>query len=338
MIVDPQSDLPGFEDVAEAAARLQDVAVHTPLLRCDHIDHIAGRPLWFKAECLQRTGSFKIRGAWNRCSHIDAEVLPRGVVAFSSGNHAQGVAASAKLLDIPSTIVMPSDAPSAKREATVAYGAKVVLYDRLRESREAIGDAISIETGATLIRPFDDAWVVAGQATATLEAIRDASRRNVEFDAMICTASGGGLLAGAAIVLTELSPKTALLVAEPAGHDDHLRSLDQGKLVENDTGVRSIADALLAPRPGSLTFRINRDKVKGGYTVSDSQIYGAMESAFRDLKVVLEPGGAVAFAAALAHAAEAPGDGPLLIMLSGGNVDKTVFNRALEERVGRSAA
>ncbi len=329
MIVDPQTDPPDFQDVRYAREALRHVAYRTPLLRSDDIDREIGRPVWFKAECLQRTGSFKVRGAWNRCQHIPPAELPRGVVAYSSGNHAQGVASAAQRLGVPATIVMPADAPAAKRTATEGYGAKIVLYDRSSESREAIGEEIQSRTGATLIRPFDDAWVIAGQATATLEAIEDADEFGVRFDAMLCPASGGGLLAGAAIVLAERSRQTALHVAEPQGHDDHLRSLEQGVAVDNAPGFRSIADALLAPQPGSLTFSITRRHVSSGIAVLDTDIQRAMYAAFRCLKVVVEPGGAVAFAALRSQPASLPGDGPVLVMLSGGNVDAALFSEAI---------
>ena len=329
MIIDPQTDAPGFQDVLDAREELREVAYRTPLLRSDDIDRELGRPVWFKPECLQRTGSFKVRGAWNRCQHIPASELARGLVAYSSGNHAQGVASAAQRLGIPATIVMPADAPVAKRSATKSYGAKVVLYDRTSESREAIGEELQSRTGATLIKPFDDAWVIAGQATATLEAVEDAAALGVQFEAMLCPASGGGLLAGAAIVLAELSKQTSLYVAEPQGHDDHLRSMEQGAVVENPPGFRSVADALLAPQPGNLTFPITRRHVRAGIAVSDTDILRAMYAAFRCLKVVVEPGGAVALAALRSHSPSLPGDGPVLVMLSGGNVDAALFSEAL---------
>lgn len=238
MIHDPLSDPPSFDDLLEAAKMLDRVVVKTPLLRSDVVDRLIKRPVWFKAENLQRTGSFKMRGAWNRCSRIPPSDRPRGVVAYSSGNHAQGVAASAQLLGAPATIVMPADAPDAKRAATAALGASIRLYDRQAESREAIGDAISEETGATLIRPFDDAYVIAGQGTATLEALEDLKARDVTVDAMLCPASGGGLLAGAGLALSALAEGAQLCVVEPEGHDDHRLSLESGRPVENLPGCR----------------------------------------------------------------------------------------------------
>jgi len=329
MIVDPQTDPPTIEDVTEAARRLAGFAVHTPLLRSDAIDELVGASVWFKPECLQRTGSFKIRGAWNRISRIPEDELKNGVIAYSSGNHAQGVAASAQRLGIPATIVMPSDAPQLKIGSPRHLGAEVRLYDRKSESREEIGAEIARSTGATLIRPYDDAYVVAGQATATMEALDDARRKQVEFGAMICPASGGGLLAGAAIVLSSHAPGCELLVAEPEGHDDHIKSLSAGAIRPNEPGFRSIADALLAPQPGDLTFPINKTRVSSGIAVSDEGIRVAMRIAFTHLKLVVEPGGAVALAALLKQSGKWSPDGAILIMLSGGNVDANMFSTAI---------
>lgn len=330
MISDPYSDLPAFDDLLDAAKSVEGVVIRTPLLRADFVDRLIKRPVWFKAENLQRTGSFKMRGAWNRCSRIPDRDRPRGVVAYSSGNHAQGVAASAQLLDVPATIVMPADAPAAKRAATASLGASIRLYDRQTESREAIGQSICDETGATLIRPFDDAYVIAGQGTATLEALEDLKARNVTIDTMLCPASGGGLLGGAGLALAELAAGVQLCVVEPEGHDDHRLSIESGRHVDNAPGFRSIADALLAPRPGDLTFQLNRSFVRGSFAVADDDILRAMRLAFDTLKVVLEPGGATALAGLIRFSAQVPGDGAILVMLSGGNVDAAMFQRALE--------
>src|SRR5262245_24568365 len=225
MITDPLQDLPTIEDIEDAARRLKGVTVHTPLLRSDVLDAVVGAPVWIKPETLQRTGSFKMRGAWNRISRIPDADRKKGVVAFSSGNHAQGVAESAKILGLHATIVMPSDAPKAKIEAARGRGAEVRLYDRAKESREGIAAEIAQKTGATTIRPFDDAWIMAGQGTTGLEAARDAAAQSVKFGSLICNTSGGGLLAGVATAFEALSPSTEVWAAEPAGHDDFLRSL-----------------------------------------------------------------------------------------------------------------
>jgi threonine dehydratase len=246
MITDPLRDLPTFADIEDAAVRVKDVTVRTPLLRFDALDEAVGAPVWVKPETLQRTGSFKMRGAWNRISRIPEGDRSKGVVAFSSGNHAQGVAESARLLGMKATIVMPSDAPAAKIASTRRRGAEVRLYDRAKESREAIAAAIAGASGATTVRPFDDSWIMAGQGTAGLEAARDAAAMGVTFGSLICNASGGGLLAGMAVAFEGVSPDTEVYVAEPEGHDDLIRSLAARQIVSNAPGIRSIADALMS--------------------------------------------------------------------------------------------
>ena len=334
MIRDPFTDLPEFADVEDAAERLHGVTVRTPLLRNDVLDERVGAPVWIKPESLQRTGSFKVRGAFNRISRIPEEVRARGVVAFSSGNHAQGVAYAARLLGLPATIVMPSDAPASKVEGTRRLGAKIRLYDRANESREDIGAEISRTTGATLVKPYDDAWVIAGQGTAALEAIDDAAAAGVTFERMLCGASGGGLLAGGVLAFGARAPDAKIFVVEPEAHDDHARSLaagpDRADRCENAPGHHSIADALMAPTPGELTYRINGPRVAGGFAVSDADILGAMRFAFEHLKLVLEPGGAVSLAAVLARPETVVGAGPILLIATGGNVDAAMFQRALD--------
>jgi threonine dehydratase len=323
MIADPLRDQPGLDDVRLAAGRLDGVAVRTPLLVSRDLSDAIGAEVYLKCENLQHTGSFKIRGAWNRASMIPEAQRAAGLAAYSSGNHAQGVAEAARLMAIPAYIVMPSDAPSAKIDAVRRRGGEVHLYDRLRESREAIAGEMAARTGATLIRPFDDAWVIAGQGTAALEAIEQAGR--VRFDSLLCCASGGGLMAGMATVFSALSPQTQLFVCEPEGHDDHVRSLEAGKICVNAPGTRSIADALMAPQPGDLTFAINQPRLSGGFTVSDDALRNAMSFAFHRLRLVLEPGGATALAALLENRERFAGGGPVLAILSGGNVDPDMF-------------
>lgn len=332
MIVDPLRDLPTIEDIEDAAVRLRGVAVHTPLLRYDVLDQAIGAPVWIKPETLQRTGSFKMRGAWNRISRIIEADRPKGVVAFSSGNHAQGVAESARILGIKARIVMPADAPRAKIESTRARGAAVRLYDRLSESREAIAAEIAHASGATTIRPFDDGWIMAGQGTAGLEAAVDAAARGVSFASLVCNASGGGLLAGVAVAFEAHSPSTEVYVAEPQGHDDLIRSLAAGKIVGNAPGIRSIADALLSPEPGVLPFAIHQRRVKGGFTASNDQLLDAMSYAFHNLKLVVEPGGANALAVLLNNREHFARRGPVLVVLSGGNVDAELFSQAIARR------
>lgn len=329
MITDPLRDLPTFADIEDAALRVKHVAVRTPLLRFEALDEAVGASVWVKPETLQRTGSFKMRGAWNRISRIPEADRGKGVVAFSSGNHAQGVAESARLLGMKATIVMPSDAPAAKIESTRRRGADVRLYDRVKESRETIAAEIAEKSGATTVRPFDDSWIMAGQGTAGLEAALDAQKMGVRFDSLICNASGGGLLAGMAVAFEGVSPETEVYVAEPDGHDDLIRSLAAKQIVNNAPGVRSIADALMSPEPGALTFEIHKRRVRGGFTASDDQLLDAMSFAFHHMKLVVEPGGANALAVLLNNRAYFAERGPILVVLSGGNVDPEMFARAI---------
>jgi threonine dehydratase len=324
-MTDPSTALAvGFGDVLAASDRLRGVVVETPLLESEALNAITGGRLLLKAEPLQRTGSFKFRGAYNALSVL----RPPAVVAYSSGNHAQGVALAARLLDIPATIVMPADAPALKLEGTRALGAEVVTYDRWRESREAIGEAIAARTGAVLVRPYDDPLVIAGQGTVGLELAEQAARRGARLDAALVCCSGGGLVAGCAIALTHFLPEIEVYTVEPVGFDDHARSLAAGERVANAPGGSSFCDALLTPTPGEITFPINRALLKGGLAVSDAEVAEAMRLAFRHLKVVVEPGGAVALAAALSGKLDLKGR-TAGIVLSGGNIDPALYARIL---------
>jgi threonine dehydratase len=316
--------LPTFADVEAAAARLRGVALRTPLLESEALNERVGGCVLVKAECLQRTGSFKFRGACNTISQIAAAA----VVAYSSGNHAQGVAAAARLLRKAATIVMPADAPAIKVERTRADGAEVRLYDRTRESREAIGAEIAARTGAALVKPYDDPRIIAGQGTAGLELARQAREQGARLDAALIPCGGGGLIAGCGIALSRLCPGIQIYAVEPAAFDDTGRSLAAGERLANPPGGRSICDALLAPTPGELTFELNRRLLAGGVAVGDDDALCAMSFAFRDLKLVVEPGGAVALAALLSGRFEARGR-TVAIVLSGGNVDPEVFALAL---------
>jgi threonine dehydratase len=316
-----------LEHVRAAAARLRGVAVRTPLLHDTPLDRLVGGRLLIKAEPLQRTGSFKFRGAYNA---IAATTAP-AVVAWSSGNHAQGVALAASLLGRRATIVMPADAPRIKQERTRALGAEVVPYDRVRESREAIGAAIAERSGAAIVRPYDDPAVIAGQGTVGLEIVEQAMELGLVPDLAVVCCGGGGLIAGCATALRALLPEIRVYAAEPEGHDDTARSLARGERVANPPGVRSICDALLAPEPGELTFAINRRLLAGGLVVSDAEVRRAMALAFTELKVVVEPGGAVALAAVLAGRIDGRGK-TVAVVLSGGNVDPDLYARVLQER------
>src|SRR5436309_2021728 len=253
--------LPTAADVEAAARRLRGVALHTPLIKSPVLDALTGGRIFLKAETLQRTGSFKFRGAYNKLASIPAETRPGGVVAYSSGNHAQGVAAAAKLLDMPAVIVMPKDAPRPKRERTAELGAEVVLYDREREDREAIAREIAARRHATLVPPYDDPLIIAGQGTAGREIIEDLAAAGLEPDVVAVTASGGGLTAGVALAVKSKCPETRLYTAEPQGFDDHARSFRSGRREANPSLTGSICDALLARMPGEMTFAINRTLV-----------------------------------------------------------------------------
>jgi threonine dehydratase len=320
--------LPGLSEIEAAAGRLAGVARRTPLLADTPLDALTGGRLLFKVEALQRTGSFKFRGAYNRLVQLDAAERRAGVVAFSSGNHAQGVAAAAGMLGIPATIVMPEDAPRAKLENTRALGAEVVLYDRYREDREAIARRIVAERGATLVPAYDDPHIVAGQGTVGLELVRQAAELGLVPDQVLVPTSGGGLTAGTAIAVRALAPQAAIYGVEPEAFDDTRRSLAAGTLLRNPPEARSICDALQSSPPGRLTFAINRELLAGVLTVSDAEVEAAMARAFRHLRLVVEPGGAVALAAALAGRAPLAGK-TTAIVLSGGNVDAATFVAAL---------
>jgi threonine dehydratase len=318
--------LPTAADVDEAACRLDGVALHTPLVTSAALDAMTGGRVFLKAETLQRTGSFKFRGAYNRLAAIPLERRAGGVVAFSSGNHAQGVAAAARLLGMPCVIVMPSDAPRAKRERTAALGAEIVLYDRAREDREAIAEAIAKEHGATLVPPYDDALIIAGQGTAGREIVDDLNALGLKPDVVVVTASGGGLTAGIALAVKARVPTAAVYTAEPQGFDDHARSFRSGQREQNAALTGTICDALMARMPGKLTFAINRSLVGAGLVASDEEVAAAVAFAFAELKLVVEPGGAVALAALMTRKIDVTGKVAVAV-LSGGNVDPELFSR-----------
>lgn len=317
--------IPTLHDIEAAATRIAGWARETPLLESPLANAALGGRLLVKAECLQRTGSFKFRGAYNRLSQLEAG---SSVVAFSSGNHAQGVAHAAELLALPAVIVMPSDAPAAKIAATRAYGAEVVLYDRIAEDREAIGRRVAQERGAVVVPPFDDPHIICGQGTAGLELCRQAEAVGAAIDEVIVCCSGGGLLSGIAIAVKALSPGAAIFSAEPADFDDMARSLMQGARVGNARLSGSIQDALQAPMPGEITFPIAHRLVTGGVAVSDQEALRAMAFAFQHFKIVLEPGGAAALAAVLAGRRDIKGR-TIAVIASGGNVDPALFAQAL---------
>ncbi len=316
--------LPTFHDVELASRRIAREARLTPLIESPALNACTGGRVLIKPEMLQRTGSFKFRGAYNRIVQLDAQEHPRGVVAFSSGNHAQGVAAAAQLRNLPAVIVMPDDAPAMKRANTESYGATVVTCDRARQDRRAIAQGIAEEQGSVLVPAYDDPHIIAGQGTVGLELALEARRRDVELDVLLVPCSGGGLIAGINLAFEALSPRTEVCVVEPEGFDDHARSLDTGQRMENELRSGSICDALLSAQPGEMTFEINRRCLKGAFAVSDDEVRDAVAFAYRELKVVVEPGGAVALAALLAGKVDAAGKS-VGIVLSGGNIDVDQF-------------
>jgi threonine dehydratase len=321
--------LPSAADVEESALRLREWLNPTPTLESERLNERLGRRVLVKAECLQQGGSFKIRGALNRLLNLSHAERRLGVVAFSSGNHAQAVALAGRWLRVPVTIVMPRDAPRVKVEATRAWGAEIVEYDREREDRECIAARIAEERGAALVPPFDHPDVVAGQGTVGLELAEAARSRGLELGAVYVPCGGGGLIAGSALAIARRFQTCRVLAVEPDAYDDTCRSLASGERQMVVGHAATICDGLMAPTPGAITFAINKTVLAGGVTVSDEQVRHAMAFALRHLKIVLEPSGAVALAAALESE---PGDVQCIgVVASGGNVDPELLCAAAAE-------
>ena len=315
---------PNAADIEAAAKRLAGVAMRTPLINTPVLDERLGARVFLKAETLQRTGSFKFRGAYNKIASIPPERRAAGVVAYSSGNHAQGVAAAARLLGMRATIVMPSDAPRAKRERTAALGAEIVPYDRNTEDRAAIAKKIVAERGATLVPPYDDPLIIAGQGTIGREIVEDLGQLLLEPDIVVVGASGGGLAAGISLGVKTRLPSAKFYTVEPDGFDDTLRSFKSGRREANARMSGTICDALMTNTPGELTFPINRELIGQGITASDAEVAAAVRYAFEELKLVVEPGGAIGLAALLAGKLDVKGK-VVVGILSGGNVDAELF-------------
>ena len=320
--------LPTHDDVAAASQRLHGRIVRTPMLRNALLDQITGAAVLLKPECLQRTGSFKLRGATNAVLQLSEAQRRAGVVTFSSGNHGQAIACAASGVGAAATVFMPADAPAVKRESTERWGARIVPYDRATEDRDALAQAYVARTGAALVPPFDHPHVVAGQGTLALELAADAADEGLRMDAMLVCTGGGGMIAGCALALEGASPGTQVFAVEPAGWDDTGRSLRSGMREVNPPGGSLLCDALLAPAPGVLTFAVNQPRLAGGIAVTDAEVLAAMAFAFTHLKLVVEPGGAVCLAALLSGRFAARGQ-VVGAVLSGGNVDAAVFARAL---------
>ncbi|MEA2779175.1 MAG: threonine dehydratase [Rhodospirillaceae bacterium] len=321
--------LPTVADIEAAAVRIAGQAIETPLLEFPALNERTGGRIFIKPEQLQRTGSFKFRGAFNKLKRLaEAGGSPGGVVAFSSGNHAQGVAAAAQLMNVPAVIVMPADAPAIKIGNTRGYGAEVVFYDRDKEDREAIADDLATRRGAAIVRPFDDPDIIAGQGTTGREIARQAKAAGADLDAALLPCGGGGLIAGSALALRAVWPELPVYACEPAGFDDTLRSLAAHQRLGVKPGAQSICDGLLSPMPGRLTFALNQRLLAGGISLDDSEVLSAMEFAFRVLKLVVEPSGAMALAAILSGKFDCRGRSVALVC-SGGNVDPGIFARSL---------
>jgi len=320
-----------IRDVEAAAERLTGVVVRTPLLQNAELDRIAGGKVLIKPECFQGIGSFKIRGAYNLLSQLSPQQAERGVVAWSSGNHAQGVALAGKLLGIHAAIVMPEDAPSAKLENTRRLGGEIITYDRYTGDREAIARRIAAERGAEIVPSYEDLRIIAGQGTVGLEIAEQSVALGLPVDQVFINCGGGGLTSGSAVALKSRLPDIEIYTVEPEEFDDTARSLASGERVSIKENAHSICDALLTDMPGKLTFDIMSELVSKGLTVSDAEVREAMRFAFRNLKIVVEPGGAAALAAVLAGKGDTAGK-TTAIVFSGGNVDVEQFAAIQTER------
>ena len=316
-----------IDAITAAANLIQPYVFRTPLLESPQLNNWLGRRLLIKPECLQHTGSFKLRGASNAVWGLDETV--QHVVAFSSGNHAQGVARAAATRGLKATIVMPEDTPATKIEGTKAWGASIVTYNRYTESREKIGAEIAARKKANLIKPYDDIRVITGQGTVGLEIAQQTTAMGVRPDAILCCCGGGGLIAGLSIAVHAHMPDVKIWSAEPEFYDDTKRSLETGRIETADLSHQSICDAIVTPEPGQLTFPINQQHLSGGAVVSDKMTLRTIATLFKHLKIIVEPGGAVAVAAALNN--QHPTDaGVIVAVASGGNIDADMFKRALD--------
>jgi threonine dehydratase len=318
--MDVRQRIPTPDDVIAAQARIASHIFRTPMLRNAALDQLTGGRILIKPEVLQRTGAFKLRGATNALRCLAPDQRARGVVTYSSGNHGQAIACAAQALGMAATVVMPADAPAIKRASTEFWGAKIIPYDRASANREAIAQDIASRTGATLIPPYEHPDVIAGQGTLALELVEDAAAAGLHLDALLVPAGGGGLISGCALALSRVSPDTKIYAVEPEGWDDTARSLKSGKREKNDLSGSKFCDALLTPSPGQLTFSINKTLLTAGLVVTETEIVSAMQFAVTALKLVAEPGGAVALAALLSKGFDAGGR-TVGVVLSGGNID-----------------
>lgn len=311
-------------DIEAAAARIESIAVKTPLLYSPYLNEVSGGSIFLKPECLQRTGSFKIRGAYNLLSQLTDAQAANGVVAWSSGNHAQGVAAAGSILGIKTAIVMPEDAPAAKIDNTRRLGGELILYDRYTGDREVIARALAAERSASIVPSYDHDHIIAGQGTVGLEIMSQANEMDLHIDQILFPCGGGGLISGSAVAIKSADASTRVYPVEPIDFDDTVRSLISGEREKNSPDARSICDALQTESPGKMTFDINRELLEGGLTVTDDEVRQAMRFAFRHLKLVVEPGGSVALAALLSGKIDTNAK-TIVVVLSGGNVDAGLF-------------
>ncbi len=322
-------NIPTIDDVLAAQTRLAGKAYKTPLLRSHILDEMLGASVYLKAECLQRTGSFKFRGGYNSIAALGEKAKKHGVIACSSGNHAQGLAEAGRLLGVEVTIIMPEDAPAIKRARTERSGAKVVIYDRATGDRDAITEKLARETGAILVHPYNYGPVIAGQGTAGLEIVDELKAQNIVPDMVLTPAGGGGLLCGLYLAISNGFPDAKIHPVEPEGFDDYDRSLRAGKRLANENASGSLCDAIITPMAGEISFSITNGNIPHGYVVSDEEALQAVAFAFNELKCVVEPGAAVALAALISGKAECRGKN-IVVMLTGGNIDPDILLRALE--------
>jgi len=318
-------EIPTYLDVAAAKGRLQGHANVTPLVRHNRLDAISGLNLYLKNETVQKSGAFKYRGAYSRLSLLNEAERKGGVVAYSSGNHAQGVAIAAKELGITATIIMPSTAPLKKKQGTLSHGAQIIEYDPATTDRAVLAANIAKQKNATLVPPFDDKYVIAGQGTCGIELIEQCAEIEVEVDALITPVGGGGLCAGLNLAFEQLSPHTKVYGGEPTNYDDHAQSLCAGKRITNAPAPLSLCDALMSPAPGEITFEINQRRLSGIFPMTDYACLMAMALAKETLDITLEPGGAIALAAALSKPGRLVPGSNVVVILSGGNVDAETF-------------
>ncbi len=325
---DNEVRLPKYQDIKKAADRIKEYAVRTPLIEHPVLNELCGGRVLLKAENLQRVGAFKFRGAYNKISQIDDKMFPGGVVACSSGNHAQGVAAASTLCGLRSVVVMPSDAPQLKMKRTKEFGAQVITYDRDTGDRDAIALELCTARNAAFVHPFNDVDIIAGQGTVGIELMQQAAAKNAVPEQLLIGASGGGMLSGVSIAAKHANPDIKVYGVEPAGFDDYSRSLKSGKIETNEQTSGSICDALLSPSPGALTFAIALDTIEAGLVVSDEEVRAAVRFAFSELKLVVEPSGAVSLAALMSGKLETKNRVSAAI-ISGGNVDPALFSQII---------